>query len=105
MSATPNVTSYVGWVMGVADCELLLWAAHLRLIPSLTKRPSQYERRENVRSGAIFVICLSGDSDMDRWTENRIWTQSRPRGRQGYLVRVLLGFQCCFLSFNNADIL
>ena len=54
-------------------------AARRGLIPRVTRRLNDFERRTMVKSGAIFIFSVE-ESGIKRWTEGLAWSQSRISG-------------------------
>ena len=63
-------------------------AARRGLIPRVTRRLNDFERRTMVKSGAIFIFSVE-ESGIKRWTEGLAWSQSRISGN----------FLVCFAFF------
>lgn len=55
------------------------------MIPRVTRRLNDFERRTMVKSGAVFIFSVE-ESGIKRWTEGLAWSQSRISGN--FLVGV-----------------
>lgn len=56
-----------------------LKAARRGVLPRVTRRLNELERRSMIRSGAVFVFSVE-ESGIKRWTEGLAWSQSRISG-------------------------
>ena len=56
-----------------------LQAARRGIIPRVTRRLNDFERRTMVKSGAVFIFSVE-ESGIKRWTEGLAWSQSRISG-------------------------
>ncbi|OSX58799.1 hypothetical protein POSPLADRAFT_1048993 [Postia placenta MAD-698-R-SB12] len=54
-------------------------AARRGVLPRVTRRLNELERRSMIRSGAVFVFSVE-ESGIKRWTEGLAWSQSRISG-------------------------
>ncbi|KAI0368614.1 hypothetical protein BV20DRAFT_998300 [Pilatotrama ljubarskyi] len=54
-------------------------AARRGLIPRVTRRLNDFERRTMIKSGAVFIFSVE-ESGIKRWTEGLAWSQSRISG-------------------------
>ncbi|KAF9052995.1 Gti1/Pac2 family-domain-containing protein [Panaeolus papilionaceus] len=67
-------------VRDAQDAHALFEAVRQGFLPHITRRLNEIERATLVRSGAIFVWFESDDdSGLKRWTDGRVWGQSRMR--------------------------
>ena len=55
------------------------------MIPRVTRRLNDFERRTMVKSGAVFIFSVE-ESGIKRWTEGLAWSQSRISGN--FLVSI-----------------
>ncbi|KJA29532.1 hypothetical protein HYPSUDRAFT_221157 [Hypholoma sublateritium FD-334 SS-4] len=67
-----------GWIETTGDALLILEAARQGLIPRVTRRLSNAERRV-ITSGSVFVFD-EDESHIKRWTDGFFWTPSRILG-------------------------
>ena len=65
----PDVPSspFIGYVETTVNALRLINAARQGVIPRLTRRLSDSERRTMIKSGAVFVFCVQ-ESQIKRWT-------------------------------------
>lgn len=61
-------------------------AARRGILPRVTRRLNELERRSMIRSGAVFVFSVE-ESGIKCWTEGLAWSQSRISGN--FLVSAL----------------
>ena len=59
--------SFIGYVGTTHDALLLIHAAQKDIIPRITKRLNDSERRSMIKSGAVFVFRMD-ESQIQRWT-------------------------------------
>jgi hypothetical protein len=74
--ATSDVQHFIGYVETTTDALRLIMAARQGIIPRITRRLNDSERRSMIRSGAVFVFCVE-ESGIRRWTEGLAWSPSR----------------------------
>jgi len=74
--ATADVQHFIGYVETTTDALRLIMAARQGIIPRITRRLNDSERRSMIRSGAVFVFCVE-ESGIKRWTEGLSWSPSR----------------------------
>jgi hypothetical protein len=74
--STADVQHFLGYVETTTDALRLIMAARLGIIPRITRRLNDSERRSMIRSGAVFVFCVE-ESGIKRWTEGLCWSPSR----------------------------
>jgi hypothetical protein len=74
--ATAEVQHFIGYVETTTDALRLIMAARQGIIPRITRRLNDSERRSMIRSGAVFVFCVE-ESGIKRWTEGLSWSPSR----------------------------
>ncbi|KAI0784552.1 Gti1/Pac2 family-domain-containing protein [Abortiporus biennis] len=70
---------FYGYVDTTGDALRLIEAARKGLIPRITRRLNDLERRCMIRSGAVFVFSVE-ESGIKRWTEGLQWSPSRIAG-------------------------
>ena len=71
--------SFRGYVETTLDALLKLEAARRGVIPRVTRRMSEYERK-SVQSGLVFVFDEK-ESGIKRWTDDLLWTPSSAWGK------------------------
>jgi len=71
-----DVQHFIGYVETTTDALRLIMAARQGIIPRITRRLNDSERRSMIRSGAVFVFCVE-ESGIKRWTEGLSWSPSR----------------------------
>jgi hypothetical protein len=76
LQPTSDVQNFIGYVETTTDALRLVMAAHQGIIPRITRRLNDSERRSMIRSGAVFVFCVE-ESGIKRWTEGLSWSPSR----------------------------
>ncbi|KAI0342924.1 hypothetical protein BDW22DRAFT_1330010 [Trametopsis cervina] len=74
-----DVVPFCGFVETTADALRLIQAARCGLVPRITRRLNELERRSMIRSGAVFVFSVE-ESGIKRWTDGYTWTPSRISG-------------------------
>ncbi|KAH9954342.1 Gti1/Pac2 family-domain-containing protein [Russula dissimulans] len=74
--ASSEVQHFIGYVETTTDALRLIMAARQGIIPRITRRLNDSERRSMIRSGAVFVFCVE-ESGIKRWTEGLSWSPSR----------------------------
>lgn len=67
-SPVSDVVPFCGFVETTADALRLIQAARCGLIPRITRRLNELERRSMIRSGAVFVFSVE-ESGIKRWTD------------------------------------
>jgi hypothetical protein len=72
-----------GWIETTGDALLILEAARRGLIPRVTRRLVDSERKM-ITSGSVFVFD-EDESGIKRWTDGFVWSPSRILGN--FLVR------------------
>ncbi|KAJ7719429.1 Gti1/Pac2 family-domain-containing protein [Mycena maculata] len=80
MSAPPTHTAppWSGWIATTRDALLILEAARRGLIPRVTRRLADAERKM-IASGSVFVFD-EDESGIKRWTDGYFWSPSRILG-------------------------
>ncbi|KAF4603746.1 hypothetical protein EYR40_000916 [Pleurotus pulmonarius] len=67
-------------VRDMRDAHTVLEAVRLGILRPVTRRLNEMERSMHIRSGAIFVWEESDEEvGLKRWTDGRVWSQSRMR--------------------------
>ncbi len=77
--AFPTVLSRASVDVHTGLTSTRLQAARRGMIPRVTRRLNDFERRTMVKSGAIFIFSVE-ESGIKRWTEGLAWSQSRISG-------------------------
>lgn len=80
-----RVEPFYGFVETTGDALRLIQAAREGIVPRITRRLNDLERRAMIRSGAIFIFS-DEESGIKRWTEGLSWSASRIVGN--FLVSV-----------------
>ena len=68
-----------GWIKTARDAMLVLEATRAGIVPRVTRRFHEAEKRSIIQSGAIFVFTEE-ESGIKRWTDPYLWTASRMQG-------------------------
>lgn len=91
-SVTSTKPPWTGWIKTTGDALLILEAARRGMIPRVTRRLVDSERKM-ISSGSVFVFD-EDESGIKRWTDGFYWSPSRILGN--FLVRsrfLSMGFQ------------
>ena len=67
MSSNPDVPPFIGYVETTIDALRVVHAARQGIIPRITRRLNDSERRAMIKSGSVFVFCMQ-ESQIKRWT-------------------------------------
>lgn len=67
MSSNPDVPPFIGYVETTVNALRLIHAARQGVIPRITRRLNDNERRTMIKSGAVFVFSVE-ESGIKRWT-------------------------------------
>lgn len=76
MSSNPDVPPFIGYVETTVNALRLIHAARQGVIPRITRRLNDNERRSMIKSGAVFVFSVE-ESGIKRWTDGLLWSPSR----------------------------
>ena len=95
-SSSPDVPPFDGFVETTVHALRLIQAARQGVIPRITRRLNDAERRTMVHSGAVFVFSVE-ESGIKRWTDGLLWSPSRIVGN--FLVSSPLAFLQDIQSF------
>lgn len=83
--STPTVANtprpeppWSGWIETTGDALIILEAARRGIIPRVTRRPHETERKM-ITSGSVFVFD-EDESGIKRWTDGLFWSPSRISG-------------------------
>ncbi|KAF4571078.1 hypothetical protein EYR36_001652 [Pleurotus pulmonarius] len=71
-----DVPAFIGFVDSTYHALRLINAARQGLIPRITRRLNDSERRTMIKSGAVFVFSVE-ESGIKRWTDGLLWSPSR----------------------------
>lgn len=77
--SSSDIQPFHGYVDTTEDALRLIEAARRGVLPRVTRRLNELERRSMIRSGAVFVFSVE-ESGIKRWTEGLAWSQSRISG-------------------------
>ncbi|KAF5378982.1 hypothetical protein D9757_009117 [Collybiopsis confluens] len=75
-SSSPDVPPFHGYVETTVNALRLIHAARQGVIPRITRRLNDTERRSMIRSGAVFIFSVE-ESGIRRWTDGLLWSPSR----------------------------
>ena len=73
MTCNPDVPPFIGYVETTLNALRLIHAARQGVIPRITRRLNDSERRTMIKSGAVFVFCVQ-ESQIKRWTGESLAT-------------------------------
>ncbi|KJA25041.1 hypothetical protein HYPSUDRAFT_64995 [Hypholoma sublateritium FD-334 SS-4] len=76
MTSNPDVPPFTGYVETTVNALRLIHAARQGVIPRITRRLNDSERRTMIKSGAVFVFSVE-ESGIKRWTDGLLWSPSR----------------------------
>jgi hypothetical protein len=71
--------TYHGFVLTAQDALILIVKTHVGYLPRVNTRLFFHDRQNLIRSGATFVSLVT---DIDRWTDSRLWTASHSQGHK-----------------------
>jgi hypothetical protein len=74
-----GMETYFGYIETIQDALLIFESCRLGRLPRVHRRLNERERR-GLRSGSVYVWDEE-ESDVRRWTDGRLWSPSRIRGR------------------------
>ncbi|KAJ7220294.1 Gti1/Pac2 family-domain-containing protein [Mycena pura] len=75
-SQPTDVPPFYGAVETTMNALRLIHAARQGVIPRITRRLNDAERRAMIKSGAVFVFSVE-ESGIKRWTDGLLWSPSR----------------------------
>ncbi|KAK7461836.1 hypothetical protein VKT23_008265 [Stygiomarasmius scandens] len=75
-SCSSDVPPFHGYVETTVHALRLIHAARQGIIPRITRRLNDTERRSMVKSGAVFIFSVE-ESGIKRWTDGLLWSPSR----------------------------
>lgn len=67
MTSNPDIPLFIGYVETTGHALRLIHAARQGVIPRITRRLNDSERRTMIKSGAVFVFSVE-ESGIKRWT-------------------------------------
>lgn len=70
---------FYGWIDSTWDALLILEAARKGIVPRVTRRFHDLEKRNMIRSGAV-IVFTEEESGIKRWTDPYVWSASRMLG-------------------------
>ncbi|KAJ7036825.1 Gti1/Pac2 family-domain-containing protein [Mycena alexandri] len=76
MTSQPTEGAFFGCVETTMNALRLIHAARQGVIPRITRRLNDAERRTMIKSGAVFVFSVE-ESGIKRWTDGLLWSPSR----------------------------
>ncbi|KAG5724314.1 hypothetical protein E4T56_gene16065 [Termitomyces sp. T112] len=76
MTSNPDVPPFTGYVETTLHALRLIHAARQGVIPRITRRLNDAERRTMIKPGAVFVFSVE-ESGIKRWTDGLLWSPSR----------------------------
>ncbi|KAJ7132509.1 Gti1/Pac2 family-domain-containing protein [Mycena epipterygia] len=75
-SQPTDIPPFYGAVETTMNALRLIHAARQGVIPRITRRLNDAERRTMIKSGAVFVFSVE-ESGIKRWTDGLLWSPSR----------------------------
>ncbi|KAJ6577565.1 Gti1/Pac2 family-domain-containing protein [Mycena capillaripes] len=75
-SQPTDIPPFYGAVETTMNALRLIHAARQGVIPRITRRLNDAERRSMIKSGAVFVFSVE-ESGIKRWTDGLLWSPSR----------------------------
>ncbi|KAG7089971.1 hypothetical protein E1B28_011596 [Marasmius oreades] len=75
-SSSPDVPPFQGYVETTENALRLIHAARQGVVPRITRRLNDTERRSMIKSGAVFIFSVE-ESGIKRWTDGLLWSPSR----------------------------
>jgi len=76
MASSPEVKPFIGYVETTLHALRLIYAARQGVIPRITRRLNDAERKTMIKPGAVFVFGVE-ESGIKRWTDGLLWSPSR----------------------------
>ena len=89
LSPSGDVLPFCGYVETTADALRLIQAARCGIIPRITRRLNELERRSMIKSGAVFVFNVE-ESGIKRWTDGMTSYSEPVRQTADHVYRVHL---------------
>ncbi|KAL0578084.1 hypothetical protein V5O48_003902 [Marasmius crinis-equi] len=80
-SSSPDVPPFTGYVETTENALRLIHAARQGVVPRITRRLNDTERRSMIKSGAVFIFSVE-ESGIKRWTEINERASSRGSGHK-----------------------
>lgn len=78
-AAPPQPEILRGWIKTAKDALLVFEATRVGIVPRVTRRFHELEKRSIIQSGAILVFTEE-ESGIKRWTDPYLWSASRMQG-------------------------
>lgn len=78
-AAPPQPDILRGWIKTAKDALLVFEATRVGIVPRVTRRFHELEKRSIIQSGAILVFTEE-ESGIKRWTDPYLWSASRMQG-------------------------
>ncbi|KAG7444725.1 uncharacterized protein BT62DRAFT_829070, partial [Guyanagaster necrorhizus] len=75
-TSSSDVEPFYGYVETTVNALRLIHAARQGVIPRITRRLNDSERRDMIKSGSVFVFSVE-ESGIKRWTDGLLWSPSR----------------------------
>ncbi|KAF7327324.1 hypothetical protein MKEN_00309900 [Mycena kentingensis (nom. inval.)] len=75
-SSTTPTENFTGLIESTMNALRVIHAARQGVIPRITRRLNDAERRTMIKSGAVFVFSVE-ESGIKRWTDGLLWSPSR----------------------------
>ncbi|KAK0494052.1 Gti1/Pac2 family-domain-containing protein [Armillaria luteobubalina] len=75
-NSSSDVEPFYGYVETTVNALRLIHAARQGVIPRITRRLNDSERRDMIKSGSVFVFSVE-ESGIKRWTDGLLWSPSR----------------------------
>jgi Gti1/Pac2 family transcription factor len=86
-TSSPEVKHFIGYVETTLHALRLIYAARQGVIPRITRRLIDAERKNLIKTGAVFVFGVE-ESGIKRWTDGLLWSGSRIMGN--FLVSLVV---------------
>ncbi|KAI0074814.1 hypothetical protein K474DRAFT_1600893 [Panus rudis PR-1116 ss-1] len=77
--ASPGSNAFRGWIRTTRDALLMFEAARKGVIPRVTRRFHETEKRTLIKSGTV-LIFTEEETGIKRWTDPFLWSASRMLG-------------------------
>lgn len=87
-SGSSGTNIFRGWLRTTKDALLVFEAGRKGIIPRVTRRFHDAEKRDIIKSGAILVFTEE-ESGIKRWTDPFLWSASRMLGNFVGLMTVI----------------
>lgn len=90
MTSNPEIPPFTGYVETTVNALRLIHAARSGVIPRITRRLNDAERRSMIKSGAVFVFSVE-ESGIKRWTGQYLQAVRRFQEGLTYLAACIDG--------------